>query len=170
MTLEGAIPKLQVKNLRVKNIQFKRRHRKTAAEKPVGGKYFSSEGAIPKLQVKNPEIKYHPKTADENSCVSKVPSQNWRPNTEPLQCHWLPATAFRRLKIQIPITFTMRPSHVPGNKHLQKKQRSQVHQKHINDQCGSAARVSMSKCPILVHEHRVLIAQMNYCIKTDAKK
>ena len=41
MTLEGAIPKLQVKNLRVrvKNIQFKRRHRKTAAEKPVGGKY-----------------------------------------------------------------------------------------------------------------------------------
>ena len=31
--------------------------------------------------------------------------------------------------------------------------------------------VSMSKCPILVHEHRVLIAQMNYyCIKTDAKK
>ena len=119
--------------------------------------------------MKNPEIKYHPKTADENSCVSKAPSQNWRPNTEPLQCHWLPATAFRRLKIQIPITFTMRPSHVPGNKHLQKKQRSQVHQKHINDQCGSAARVSMSKCPILVHEHRVLIAQMNYCIKTDAK-
>ena len=39
MTLEGAIPKLQVKNLWVENIQFKRRHRKTAAEKPVGEKY-----------------------------------------------------------------------------------------------------------------------------------
>jgi len=83
MTSEGATSKLQVKNLWVKNVQFKRRHRKTAAEKPVGEKIFSSEGAIPKLQVKNPEIKYHPKTADENSCVSKVPLQNWRPNTEP---------------------------------------------------------------------------------------
>ena len=116
----------------MKTHDFRRCHPKTAGKKSVGEKYSvqkapsqncswktcgsSSEGAIPKLQVKNPEIKYHPKTADENSCVSKVPSQNWRPNTEPHQCHWLPATGFRRFKIQIPINFTMRPSHVPGNK------------------------------------------------------
>ena len=69
---EGAISKLQPKNLWVKDIQFRRRHSKTAA--------------------KNPEIKCHPKTANEKSCLSKVPSQNWRPNTEPPQSltarHW----------------------------------------------------------------------------------
>ena len=152
----GATSKLQVKNLWAKNVQFKRRHRKTAAEKPVGEKYSVQKAPSPKLQVKNPEIKYHPKTADENSCVSKVPSQNWRPNTEPPQCPLAARHCFRRFKIQIPINFTMRPSHVPGNKHLQKKQRSQIQQKRINDQCGSATRVSMSKCTILVHEHCVL--------------
>ena len=90
-----------MKKLRIKTHDF-RCHLKTAGKKSLGEKcsvqtapsqncswktcgwkIFSSEGAIPKLQVKNPEIKYHPKTADENSCVSKVPSQNWRPNTEP---------------------------------------------------------------------------------------
>ena len=49
---EGAISKLQPKNLWVKDIQFRRRHSKTAA--------------------KNPEIKCHPKTANEKSCLSKV--------------------------------------------------------------------------------------------------
>ena len=48
---EGAISKLQPKNLWVKDIQFRRRHSKTAA--------------------KNPEIKCHSKTANEKSCLSK---------------------------------------------------------------------------------------------------
>ena len=160
----------------MKTHDFRRCHPKTAGKKSVGGKYsvqkapsqncswktcgwkvFSSEGAIPKLQVKNP--------ADENSCVRKVSSQNWRPNTEPPQCHWLPATGFRRFKIQIPINFTMRPSHVPGNKHLQKKQRSQT--KWSMWFCCSCFNVQMHNFGTWTLR---AIAQMNYCIKTDAKK
>ena len=76
----------------VENIQRKAPSQ-NCSWKTCGWKVFSSEGAIPKLQVKSPDIKYYPKTADEKSCVRKVSSQNWRPNTEvppmPLTaCHW----------------------------------------------------------------------------------
>ena len=63
MTLEGAIPKLQVKNLWVENIQFKRRHRKTQ---------------LKNLWVKSIQFRRrHPKIAGEKS-RHKVPSQNCR--------------------------------------------------------------------------------------------
>ena len=109
LALAGFHPKLQVKKLRMKTHNFRRCHPKTASKKSVGGKYsvqkapsqncswktcrwkvFSSEGAIPKLQVKNSDTKYHPKTAHENSCVCKVLSQNWRPNTESSVFSWQP--------------------------------------------------------------------------------
>ena len=37
-----------------------------------------------------------------------------KPNTEPPKCHWLSATGFQRVQIQIPINFTMCASHVRG--------------------------------------------------------
>ena len=37
------------------------------------------------------------------------------------QCHWLPPTGFRGFKIQILIKFTVRPSHVQSQNHLQKE-------------------------------------------------
>ena len=173
----------------MKTHDFRRCHPKTAGKKSVGGKYsvqkapsqncswktcgwkvFSSEGAIPKLQVKNPDIKYHPKTADENSCVRKVPSQNWRPNTEsppmPLAArHWFQ-------KVQNPD---------PNKLHNASKScsRQQTPTKKAEEPNSTKThKWSMWFCcscfNVQMHNFGTwtlrAIAQMNYCIKTDAKK
>ena len=70
------------------------------------------------------------------------------------QCHWLPSTGFRALKIQILKKFTVRPSHIQSQNHLQKE--------------WSNLPVSMSKCTNSCYmTHRVLKARMNYCINQN---
>ena len=168
MTLEGAIPKLQVKI--------------------CGWKIFSSKGAIAKLQLKNLWVKSiqfrrrHPKTAGEKS-RHKVPSQN---------CRW----KFLRSQGSIPKLEAKHriPSNATGRHWFQKVQNPDPNKLHNAFKSCSRQQTPTKKAeePNSAKTHKWsmwfcclcfnvqmhnfgtwtlrAIAQMNYSIKTDAKK
>ena len=169
MTLEGAIPKLQVKNLWVENIQFKRRHRKTQ---------------LKNLWVKSIQFRRrHPKTAGEKS-RHKVPSQN---------CRW----KFLRSQGPIPkleAKHRTPPMPLAARHWFQKVQNPDPNKLHNASKSCSRQQTPTKKAeePNSAKTHKWsmwfccscfnvqmhnfgtwtlrAIAQMNYCIKTDAKK
>ena len=106
----------------------------------------------------------------ENAEVTKNKNDQSNPKMEAkhwsLQCHWLPATGFRRFKIQILIKFTVRPSHVQSQNHLQKEW-SNSPKAHTWSRafCCSGFNVQMHNPCYMTH--RVLKARMNYCINQN---
>ena len=70
-----------------------------------------------------PRIQMSPR--DETEEVTKNKNDQSNPKNKGKhrspQCHWLPVTGFRGFKIQILIKFTVRPSHVQSQNHLQKE-------------------------------------------------
>lgn len=59
------------------------------------------------------------KEVTKNKMINRIPKMEAKHRSP--QCHWLPATGFRGFKIQILIKFTVRPSHVQSQNHLQKE-------------------------------------------------
>ena len=82
------------------------------------------------------------------------------------QCHWLPATGFRKFEIQILIKFTVRPSHIQSQNHLQKEWSNSL-KAHTWSMafCYSGFNVQMHK--LLLHDCHVRKARMNCCINQN---